>query len=211
MAGDSAIADVGQTLVEILRSEMTLLDTDEVSLASPASVGDGNDARLTLYLYRVTENGDLKNARRQEENGEFREPPLALDLYYLLTAHPATGGNDETDRTSEQHAILGQAMQVLHDNAILRGTELVGSLANDPDDPHDVEEEVRIAVTPTEQPSFDALVSLWGTFPDLAYQPSLSYLVSPVEIDSLRTTTVRRVVEKEEQYYDDLAEERGRP
>ncbi|MFC4360615.1 DUF4255 domain-containing protein [Halobium salinum] len=211
MAGDAAIAEVGLTLVELLRRKMTLVERDDIALASPATIGDRNDTRLTLCLYRITENGDLKNARRHEEKGEFREPPLVLDLYYLLTAHLGTVGNDETDRTNEQHMILGQAMQVLHDNAILRGTELIGSLGDDPDDPHDVEEEVRIAVTPTEQPSFDTLVSLWGTFPDLAYQPSLSYLVSPVEIDSTRTTTVRRVVEKEEQYHDDRAGEGRQP
>lgn len=195
MAGDSAIAEVGQTLVGILSSQMTLLDTDEVTLASPASVGDGNDARLTLYLYRITENGDLKNVRRTGDSDLRYGSPLVLDLHYLLTAHPSTSGNDETGRTSEQHSILGQAMRVLHDNAILRGSELVGSLADIP------EEEVRISVTPTEQPSFDALVSLWGTFPDQAYQPSLSYLVSPVQVESTAELPIGRVTEKEEQYF----------
>lgn len=208
MAADSAIADVGETLIGVLRDEMgDLVDQDEIALASPSTIGNGNEARLTLFLYRITENADLKNARREAidptstgDPPHLQPSPLALDLYYLLTAHPATGGSDETERSGEQHLVLGRAMQVLHDNAIFRGSELRGSLASDPEEERS-EEELRITVAPTDSPALDDLVNLWGTFPDQSFQPSLSYLVSPVRIDSKREIPIGRVVEKQDRYY----------
>lgn len=215
MASDSAITDVGLTLIEVLRDRMgDLVDPDEIALASPGTIGNGNEARLTLFLYRITENADLKNARRQAidpttaGDPPFHRPsPLALDLYYLLTAHPATGGGDETERSGQQHLVLGRAMQVLHDNAILRGSELKDSLAYDPEEGRP-EEEVRITVEPTDSPAMDDLVNLWGTFPDQPFQPSLSYLVSPVRIDSKREIPIGRVVEKQDKYYRDFDDRR---
>ncbi|WP_458210371.1 DUF4255 domain-containing protein [Haladaptatus sp. NG-SE-30] len=206
MRTDSAIADVGLTLVELLQSQMGNLSGEEIALASPATSGDGNDLRLTLYLYRITETADLKNARKLSVDptnvnvAQSRNPPLALDLYYLLTAHPTTGGTNETERTSEQHAVLGRAMQVLHDNTVLRGSELSGDLAGDP------EQEVRITITSTDQQSLDGMMNLWSTFPDQPFQPSLSYLVSPILIESTKVDDAPRVIEKEERYYDDLGD-----
>lgn len=215
MASDSAIADVGQTLIDVLRDRMgDLVDQNEIALASPSTIGNGNEARLTLFLYRITENAELKNARRHTidptSTGDppfLRPSPLALDLYYLLTAHPATGGNDETERSGEQHLVLGRAVQVLRDNAIFRGSELRGSLAYDPET-EQPEEEVRITVAPTDSPSMDDLVNIWGTFPDQPFQPSISYLVSPVRIDSERERPIGRVVEKHDEYYRDLDDRR---
>lgn len=204
MAGDSAIAEVGETLVEVLRAQMTLLEgEDEIVLASPASVGDDSDARLTLYLYRITENGTMKNEPGPSGRDTLSRSPLALDLHYLLTAHPGPGGDSEMGQTVQQHKVLGQAMRVFHDNGIIRGPDLVESLAG-------VGEELRIMVSPTEQPSFDALVSMWGTFPDRAYQPSLSYCVSPVLVDSERTADAHRVVEAQTRYRNE-AERDDRP
>lgn len=200
MAGRSAIADVGQTLVELLRTEMSdLVGRDEIALAAPSTVENGTDARLTLYLYRLTETADLKNVRpRVVDETTVRPPPLALDLYYLLTAHPSAGGADETERSEEQHTVLGRAMQVLHENRVVRGTALAGTLAD-----HD--EEVRLTVEATDPPSLETMVSLWGTFPDQPFQPSVSYLVSPVRIET-PDRSVSRVVEKEDRYHGGVGE-----
>lgn len=199
MAADSAIADVGETLVKMLQDRMDdLVDRNEIALASPTRVGDGDRLRLTLYLYRLTENADLKNSDRIVMNERQENPPLALDLHYLLTAHPATGGDDNTARSGEQHTVLGRAMQVLYDNAAVRGSDLSGSLAGDG------EEEVRISMNPMDSGSFDQVMSMWSTFQEQPYQPSISYLVSPVLIESTASSRVQRVVEKNEHYYGNL-------
>ena len=156
-------------------------------LASPDDIGPGD--RLTLYLYEVSENPELKNAERQEMAlGQFREPPLSLDLYYLLTAHP-TGGDDgdAMSQAEAQHRALGRAMHILRDNSILRGSDLEGPLAEEGLDLH-------ISMYPH---STDEIVSIWSTFQDRPFQPSVSYLVSPVTIESTRTRETQRVVEKD--------------
>ena len=47
----------------------------------------------------------------------------------------------------------------------------------------------------------DELTNIWNTFRETSFEPSVSYLVSPVVIDSERERTITRVREREEQYY----------
>lgn len=195
MAGYSAIGDVGDTLVELLRDEITEredgpdITRNEVALASPSDVETDDGLRLTLYLYRVSENAHLKNAERQEvDTDRFRDPPLALDLYYLLTAHP-TGDADVTTNTSDQHKALGLAMQILRDNSILRDADLQGSLADG--------EELNISIHPQQM---DEMGNIWSTFHETPFQPSVSYIVTPVLIESREEKEVQRVVEREVRY-----------
>ena len=194
MRGYTAIEDVGWTLVELLRDRMgtDLIDQDrEVALSSPGDVGSGDGARLTLYLYRVTENDHLKNMQRQEADVDhYRRPPLVLDLYYLLTAHPSDGEGDGTERTEEQHRVFGRAMQVFHDNSILRGSDLKGSLAN--------QEALRISI---HSQDVDDVISIWSTFDETPFQPSVAYLVTPALIESTEKEEVSRVVERHLEEY----------
>lgn len=190
MAGYSAIADAGEAIVELLRDRMReFIDSDDVALASPDDRGVNDDARLTVYLYRVTENDHLLNTGRQPVGHDrVKQPPLALDLYYLLTAHPSGGNSDETAKTREQHAVLGRALQVMRENPVLRGSDLRGSLTD--------EDELRISRVSMNGQSMDELVSLWNTFGETSFQPSVSYLVSPVLIETTDEEPVRRVVER---------------
>lgn len=201
----TAIADVGDSLVALLRDRIDLIDANEIALASPSEGGAGNGYRLTVFLYRVTENGDLGRVdeerspspppRNGEVPAETASAPLVLDLHYLLTAHPARerdgGGGDHTRAEREQHSVLGRAMQVLHDHSTLRGSDLVGDLS--PDRP--------LHVT-VESGSVDRQTSLWNTFRDAPYRPSVSYLVTPVEIPATETTDVQRVATREVEEFD---------
>lgn len=82
-------------------------------------------ARLTLFLFEVSEDASARNRPRVREvvppDITIRKPPMALLLRYLLTPW---SGNPLTD-----HRILGRAMQNLYDNAILSGPTLQGGLA----------------------------------------------------------------------------------
>lgn len=194
-----AIADVGQTLVDLLEARMSRISRGDVALASPDAQGErGNDWRLTLYLYDVAESDELRNAdrRKPKPNADaVSKSPLVLDLQYLLTAHPSNGASAGTTDTVEQHEVLGQAMQVLRDNAILRGSELTGSLAG--------EDQLQISI---KQESIDAVMNVWSTFPDQPYHPSVAYLVTPVTIESNRETPVRPVVTREISEHDTSTE-----
>ena len=88
MAGYAAIAEVGETLVGLLRDRIDEtegsigVDRSEVGLISPGEMGENGDLRLSLYLYRVTESGELNNAERTQVGEEtYREPPLALEVW----------------------------------------------------------------------------------------------------------------------------------
>lgn len=194
MAQHTAIAEAGEVLVGLLRDQLGSHTTDaEVVLRSPVNVTDEDEVRLTLFLYRVAENGELLNQPRRPVGttaDEVRPPPLALDLYYLLTAHPSAGSNELVDRTRAQHLILGRAMQILRDNAVLRASELAGtSLAED--------RELHLSVYP--QPLED-VTGIWNTFSDKPYEPSVAYVVGPVLIDSQEVSPATRTETYERQY-----------
>ena len=129
MSDYSIISELGDSLVSLLFSELNhdpqmtaLIDSaDRISLESPADLQSNNSVRLSIYLYRIVENPYLKNRFPLEgRGGTQRKPPLTLDLYYLIT--PLVG----TPR--EQQIVLGKAMQVLYDRAILESPDLEGSL-----------------------------------------------------------------------------------
>lgn len=188
VANDTVIANVGKTLVGMLEDRMgDLVTDDEVVLASPGDEDPGDDYRLTLYLYDVTQNEHLSNERaRPESTGRPAEAALVLDLHYLLTAHPkdASGNETSTSRTAQQHRILGRAMQIMADNAIVRK----------PDLHEDIDPTETITIT-MESVSRGELVDIWGTFTEVSYQPSIAYVVSPIVVDSQRPGTDSRVVE----------------
>lgn len=194
MPSYAAIAETSETLVELLRDriaerdDIVTVDRTEIALVSPARVEADSDVRLSLYLYEVTENGVMKNADRWTiDDDTQQDPPLALDLRYLLTAFPAQGGNDETAITVDQHRLLGLAMQVLYDNSIVGGDDLQGSLS-------DADARLHISLEPE---STNDLANVWNTFGETPLYPSASYHVSPVLIDSTVERTVSRVRERE--------------
>lgn len=184
MGDHGAIADAGETLVELLRDRMTEtgpLSTNQIVLASPVDDALNNDVRLTVFLFDVGGSTPMDGAQR---NGGPNES-LRLDLKYLLTAHPGkeNSSTSTTARTANEHTVLGRAMQVLQDNAIIEGPDLQGSLSTD-------EEHLEVSLLGE---STDSVVNMWNTFGNEPYRPSVAYLVTPVEIESRRETPVERV------------------
>lgn len=189
MADFTAVADVGETLITLLRDNMNIPNpTASIVLLSPADVEDQN-IRLTLFLYSVMENPHLKNQEMQNLSPtQLGCPPLTLDLYYLLTAYAST---QDTDGTLQEHEILGRAMRIFCDNGILSGTVLQGSLAG-------TDEDLRIVLNPM---SLDDVNKIWTTFQEVPYRLSVSYLVTPVRIDLTRSISTQRVISKEMNHF----------
>jgi hypothetical protein len=150
-------------------------------MASPADKGD---LYLSIYLYNIKESGDNRQTRMISRGpGEIQFPPQTVDLYYLLTAHSTA---ELQSRVLDEHRIIGRAIQVLYDSSILRGSALVGTLA-------DHGEEVRIVMDPI---SGEALTRMWN-FGDAPYRLSVSYIAGPINIDSTRIKTTKRVTERD--------------
>lgn len=193
MAGYGIIAGVSEALVTLLsdrvreRSDVGNVDPDSVRLIAPNQVNEESDVRLGVYLYNVTENPTMKNADRTRTDGtNYRDPPLALDLKYLVTAYPGSSDSEETARSYTQQRLLGLAMQIFHDNARIDVSELPGDVADDT--------QPQIAV---ESEPIDVLTGLWSSFDGASFAPSVTYHVGPVFVDSGREESIPDVHERE--------------
>ncbi len=91
---------------------------------SPDAVRQGQSTQLCLYLYHIDEDKAHENlfwnAQSQSAGGPpVRYQPMALDLYYLLTAFA------EGSYVQEQQA-MSIALRVFHENPIVRGVDATG-------------------------------------------------------------------------------------
>ena len=182
IGGYTVVADVGASLLKLLREHLTPDPVPRPDLIGMASPVDKGDFVLSIYLLGIRENGEARRNEMQPQGGVLRYPPLALDLQYLLTAH---SNADLHTRTLDEHRVLGKAMQVLYDNSILRPPYLEGSLA-------DGGELLRITA---ESADAGQLMGLWR-FGDVPYKLSLLYRVGPVTVESNRVKPGPRVVER---------------
>ncbi|UVI27376.1 DUF4255 domain-containing protein [Paenibacillus spongiae] len=167
-----AISDVGDTLLQLLQTEMADLipNPNHIVLHSPAGIVESN-VRLSLFLYNLLENSYM---RYQDSilptDANYKLPPLILDLHYMLTAYSAA--ETLTERTMEEHQLLGRAMSVLHNHASLGGAELKGSLAGS-------DQDLRITLNPVSVPEIS---DIWTAFSDNNLRLSVCYVVSPLII-----------------------------
>lgn len=180
MADYSVVTDIGLSLVKMLREALVpelVPHPDGVGLAHP---GDKGDMNLSLYLYEIKENTDVRAGGMIDQGDKLRYPPIGLNLSYLITAHSSS---DVLTRAIDEQRIIGKTMQVLHDHNTLKGDDLVGSLAGTNGAYRIVKEEIPL----------ETAISL---FPSMPYKLSLCYKLGPVYLDSTRTKSVTRVRER---------------
>lgn len=188
MSNALAIAAVTTTLRHLLQQRF---DTDgsnvTVTTRPPDKARDNNNNgnQVNLFLYQTQINAAWRNMDipTQVKPGETGQSPLPLNLYYLLT--PYAQNDDFPEPTS--HRLLGQAMSVFHDHAILSSEDIKAALPNLVEyDLYDQVERVRITSQPL---SMDELSKLWTTF-QTQYRISAAYEVAVVLIESTRPTKV---------------------
>ncbi len=192
MSNPFAIAAATRTLRnllnEIITSDFSMLPNDTrpttqilVTTRPLDKVRDGSENRnhINLFLYHTApsaawRNQDLPNRTRP---GETALPPLALDLYYLVTTY----GQDNNELIS--HVLLGMVMSIFHDHMLLSRAEIEIALAAS-----DLHEQVeRVRITP-QAISLEDISKLWSGFQQFDYRLSAAYQVSVVLIDSKRPT-----------------------
>ena len=189
MSNSLAIAAVTATLRNLLDQVITadssidptsdpeLRDT-MVTTRPPDKAREGITAnQLNIFLYQTVINPAWSNMDMpyQVKPGETAQPPLALNLYYLLTAY----GKDDRDQAFFlDHRLLGRAMSILHDHPLLGTNEIESALA-DTGLSHQIE---RVRITP--QPmSLEEISKLWMIF-QTQYRLSAAYEVAVVLIES---------------------------
>lgn len=121
MSNALAIAAVSSILKDLLTDGIIDAQFGKavgVNVGPPPNNGvpvNGKDSiQLNLFLYQVTPNLGWRNEQlpsRNSQGDRISNPPLALDLHYLLTAY----GEEEFDA----EVLLGYAMQLMHQHAIL--------------------------------------------------------------------------------------------
>ena len=196
-----AIAGVTAVLRDLLNDGLinhnvsgVLGSTISVSALPPDRVVSGNGAeptQLNLFLHQVTPNMGWRNARlpSRDSSGKIRtsNPPLALDLHYLLSAYGAEDLHAEI--------LLGYAMQLLHEVPVLSRSAIVTALNPSPplgtalppalqalSDCGLADQLEQIRITP-EYLNTEEMSKLW-TAVQSHYRPTTAYLATVVLIES---------------------------
>jgi len=176
-----AISAVSETLQAVLRNAVSTLDnpppTAEISdLQGSIST---NPARLAIFLFEIVEDPSARNRPRIRgaagSDVTVTKPPMALMLRYLVTAW---GG----DRLTEQR-LLGRAMQVLYDDALISAPELQGTSLKHT---HEV---LKVTLLPL---TLEERTRVWYSV-QRPYRLSLYYEIRVVNLDSERVTARRAV------------------
>ena len=178
MSNSLAISAVTATLRNLLTQGVQADLPDATVTTRPPDKARNNNTgnQINLFLYQTLLNAAWLNMDmpRQTKPGETGHPPLALNLYYLITAYGAS------DDDGNSHRLLGRAMSVLHDHPLLDADEIQAALAGS--DLHQQVERVRITPQPL---SLEELSKLWTTF-QTQYRISAAYQVAVVLIESTR-------------------------
>lgn len=171
---------------------VTVLPPDRVWPSAPGAKTNS----LNLFLYHVSTNPGYRNhlmPSRDSEGNRTTNPPLALDLYYMLTAYGVEDFNAEI--------LLGYGMQILHETSVLTKKHIEAALGG-----------TGVAVTGSDLPdnvtllgsadlanqlesiklspyncSVDEAYKLWSAFQS-PYRPSAYYMATVLLIESTRPT-----------------------
>lgn len=200
MSSPLAMAGVTAVLKDLLNdglinnNDLAAIGTVTVSALPPDRIqtGANEDNRINLFLYQVTPNQGWRNQGLPSigTNGErLNNPPLALDLHYMLSAYGREDLNAEV--------LLGYAMELLHELVLSRDDIRkslspsnpinVNLIPKDPDGRSavDLADQVeQIKITPNYL-SADELSRLWTSM-QARYRPTMAYQVSTVLIQRKR-------------------------
>lgn len=205
MSGPLAYAAVTAVLKDLLNDGLvnsdlsSILGTVKVSALPPDRVATGAEepSQLNVFLYQVTSNQGWRNAdlpaRSPAGDQRWANPPLAVDLHYLLTAYGA--------QDLDAEVLLGYAMQLLHETPVLtrsaiRRTFSVSSPVSDrlmpasvtDRNPADLADQLESCRITPRYLTTDELSKLWSAM-QARYRPTMAYTVSVVLMQ--RTTPVR--------------------
>ncbi len=180
MSNSLAIAAVTATLQNLIfqgtREELGSGDITALPLDKARENRDRNQINLFLYHTMPSPAWSNRAKPRRVRHGETEKPPLALDLYYLITAY------GESDNDPKSHALLGQVMSILHDHRELSPAEIEAATVESLSESDLHQQLERVSISP-QALSFEETSKIWGSF-QAQYRISVAYQVSVVLIDS---------------------------
>lgn len=192
MSGPFAVAAVSAVMRRLLSSGLSGLSpfgNVSVTALPPDRIvtTPSEPSQLNLFMYQTLANSGWRNAgmpSHAASNERLTNPPLGLDLHYMLTAY----GADEFFA----EALLGYGMQVLHETPVLsrayiRDTWTGGGLTPAEQalaDSNLADQIELIKFTPLNL-NIDELSKLWTAI-QAKYRPTTAYKVSVVLIEGIR-------------------------
>lgn len=199
MSNVLAIAAVTQLLKDLLNDALIQGDASQalgadftVTALPPDRVvsesGENQATQLNWFLHRITEDPALRNTDLPTRNGAgelLQRPRLALDLHYILTAVAQ----------EELHAeiLLGYAMQILHETAILpretirsaleiAGMDTILPQDFDPIRVSEIADQMELIKITPRALSMDDMSKMWTAL-QASYRTTVAYDVSLVLIE----------------------------
>lgn len=125
MAKADAVRDTAATLVSLLQQGIPsgMVDPTRITIATPDQFTDLRDPaqpNVTIFLYRIAVNPQLRNApRRNIGAGKTTRPLLPVELSFLITPWAKD--------TKDELRIAGRILQTLYDHAELAAADLAGT------------------------------------------------------------------------------------
>ncbi len=201
MSSALAIAAVSAVLRNLLDDGMVevapAVGSVKVTAVAPDTIKlDDPDAgpSLNLFLYRVSPNAGWSNAGLPSfdaDGARVSNPPLALDLHYLLTAYGSSDFHAEI--------LLGYAMSLLHGRPVLDRAAIRTALNPSPLGPSilppafqalaasDLADQVEAVKVTLEPLDTEEMSRLWSAI-QAHYRPTAAYHASVVLIEAAKTT-----------------------
>jgi hypothetical protein len=179
MADFRVVDHTGLTLVALIERQLVDLGIANVSVGVVsagifATLGATPNAFISLFLYQVSGNAELRNLPETLfPDGTRGRQPLPLELSYLITAWGVrTPGDLASDQqaASEEARLLGAVLQALYEHAEVGRGELSDVVALPVWAPYDG---LQIALQPL---PIETQYRLWDAT-DLGYRLSLAYRV----------------------------------
>lgn len=171
MANVLAIHSVGHSLIGYLSraypADLRARHSCDFQLFSSGQIANLSaelDTTLSLYLYRVTVNDQMRNIRRTSDSNS-KDVPLSLDLHYLMTVW--------ADNAVAEHNILAWAMRELYMHPTLNASSLSAEAGWNPND--------IIQLIPSELSTED-MMRIWDAI-EPSYRLSVAYIARVVRID----------------------------
>jgi len=126
----TAIYEAGESLAELLRSELTpepVVKRENIGLCEPQSP---EDFQLTIWIYNVEmiKDSGTRTGYQPDPDDPSRErfAPMQMKLHALVSAHSKAPA---IQKCADEYRILGRALQVIRDTPSIPAEHLVGSLA----------------------------------------------------------------------------------
>ena len=132
MADYNVIYEIGQSIIELLKREITpepIQNKEAIGLAIPH---EPEDYQLTVWTYNIeeiNETGLSAGYKKDPVNPNIEiYSPMQIKCYVLITAHSKA---PVQVRLSDEYRIIGRAIQIIRDNPLIQTKDLVGSLKTD--------------------------------------------------------------------------------